>query len=74
MSTLANIDFRVSSGGVTGPLQGHFAWRARQIRDEAGLHLLRGAAISAGGAVVTYGPALAAEPPADISCRLGCQG
>ncbi|MFF8024769.1 hypothetical protein ACFZDJ_27440 [Streptomyces sp. NPDC007896] len=29
--------------------------RARQLRNEAGLHLLRGAATAVGGAVVAYG-------------------
>lgn len=29
--------------------------RARRLRNEAGLHLLRGAATAAGGAVVAYG-------------------
>ncbi|MFD5233624.1 hypothetical protein ACFWJ5_34875 [Streptomyces qaidamensis] len=43
------------------PAQEHptarFRWtrRARRIRNEVGLHLLRGAATTMGGAVVAYG-------------------
>ncbi|MEU3795763.1 hypothetical protein AB0F07_39260 [Streptomyces fructofermentans] len=32
-----------------------WAKRARRLRNEAGLHLLRGAATAVGGAVVAYG-------------------
>ncbi len=32
-----------------------WAKRVRQIRNEAGLHLIRGAATAVGGAIVAYG-------------------
>ncbi|MFD9114844.1 hypothetical protein [Streptomyces bottropensis] len=39
-------------GGSSGT---RWAKRARRLRNEAGLHLLRGAATAVGGAVVAYG-------------------
>ncbi|MEV5898547.1 hypothetical protein [Streptomyces sp. NPDC052127] len=39
-------------GGSSGT---RWAKRARQLRNEAGLHLIRGAATAVGGAVVAYG-------------------
>lgn len=38
-----------------GRTEGKWGRRARRIRDEAGLHLVRGAATTAGGIVVTCG-------------------
>ncbi|MGW1297737.1 hypothetical protein [Streptomyces sp. NPDC002533] len=37
------------------PLPPRWTRRARRLRNEAGLHLLRGTATAAGGAVVAYG-------------------
>ncbi|WP_328760655.1 hypothetical protein [Streptomyces sp. NBC_00271] len=37
------------------PSKARWVRRARQLRNEAGLHLLRGAATAVGGAVVAYG-------------------
>ncbi|WP_329266507.1 hypothetical protein [Streptomyces sp. NBC_01451] len=37
------------------PLPPRWIRRARRLRNEAGLHLLRGAATAVGGAVVAYG-------------------
>jgi hypothetical protein len=39
----------------SGPSGTRWAKRARRLRNEAGLHLLRGAATAVGGAVVAYG-------------------
>ncbi|MFD4627544.1 hypothetical protein [Streptomyces sp. NPDC058475] len=38
-----------------GSSRTRWAKRARRLRNEAGLHLLRGAATAVGGAVVAYG-------------------
>lgn len=37
------------------PSTSRWAVRARRMRNEAGLYLIRGAATSAGGAIVAYG-------------------
>ncbi|MEV5089462.1 hypothetical protein AB0N18_16385 [Streptomyces griseoincarnatus] len=37
------------------PSRTRWAKRARRLRNEAGLHLIRGAATAVGGAVVAYG-------------------
>lgn len=42
-------------GPSAGRTEGKWGRRARRIRDEASLHLLRGAATTAGGIAVTYG-------------------
>ncbi|GLW04711.1 hypothetical protein Slala05_83410 [Streptomyces lavendulae subsp. lavendulae] len=38
-----------------GPSGTRWAKQARRLRNEAGLHLLRGAATAVGGALVAYG-------------------
>ncbi|MER5312258.1 hypothetical protein ABT034_31275 [Streptomyces sp. NPDC002773] len=38
-----------------GSSRARWARRARRLRNEAGLHLIRGAATAVGGAIVAYG-------------------
>ncbi|WP_039934527.1 hypothetical protein [Streptomyces viridochromogenes] len=48
---------RTGNSPAPEPLPSRTRWakRARRLRNEAGLHLIRGAATTVGGAVVAYG-------------------